>query len=73
MILNSSEIKNIPLCYYLINWICLFDAFSVKLSTCFIARQSVFNKANYRYNYILGNDHSFFYFNYPDLSPFYDI
>ena len=30
-------------------------------------------KANYRYNYILGNDHSFFYFNYPDLSPFYDI
>ena len=34
MILNSSEIKNIPLCYYLINWICLFDAFSVELSTC---------------------------------------
>ena len=30
-------------------------------------------KANYRYNYILGNDHSFFYFNYPDLSPVYDI
>ena len=32
----------------------------------------LFYKANYRYNYIVGNDHSFFYFNYPDLSPVYD-
>ena len=30
------------------------------------------NKGNYRDNYILGNDHGFFYFNYPDLSPVYD-
>ena len=29
-------------------------------------------KGNYRDNYILGNDHGFFYFNYPDLSPVYD-
>ena len=36
-------------------------------------KTNINTKANYRYNYILGNDHSFFYFNYPDLSPVYDI
>ena len=32
----------------------------------------IYIKGNYRDNYILGNDHGFFYFNYPDLSPVYD-